>query len=99
MSAVSLDQVVYLANQLSPAERQLLIQRLQPAPPDVYVTRHLLLAELEQLRADGAFEHVESLRNRYADPELALTDAELRASIDEFSNAWEQDIDGLAGDD
>jgi hypothetical protein len=63
------------------------------------VTRETLLAELEQLRSEGAFEGVESLRNKYADPPLELSDNELRAGIRDFSKEWEHDLDDLFDDD
>jgi hypothetical protein len=63
------------------------------------VTRETLLAELEQLRSEGAFEGVESLRNKYADPPLELSDNELRAGIRAFSKEWEHDLDDLFDDD
>ncbi len=89
MGAVTLEQIVRLAEQLTVRERTALIQRLQATLPN-RITRETLLAELEQLKAEGAFEGVESLRNKYADPLLELTDDELRASLQEFSNEWER---------
>jgi len=59
----------------------------------------MLLAKLDQLRSEGAFDGVESLRNKYADPPLELSDSELRASIRESSQEWEQDLDDLFDDD
>ncbi len=102
MSAVTLEQVVRLAEQLDAADRAALVQRLQatlPLESGLAVTRDMLLAELEQLRAAGAFAGAESLRNKYADPPLDLGDEELRASIREFSTEWEQDLADLFDDD
>jgi hypothetical protein len=93
MSTATFEQVVRLADQLSLDERVALVQYLQatlPPQASTPVTRELLLAELEQLRAAGAFDGVESLRNKFADPPLELSDDELRASIREFSKEWEQ---------
>jgi hypothetical protein len=101
MNAVNLAHVIRLADQLSAEERAALMQHLQmtlSAVPPERVTRDMLLAELEQLRAQGAFDHVESLRNQYTEPPLNLTDAELRASLREISNEWESDIDNLFAD-
>lgn len=98
MGTVSLEQVVRLAEQLNASERAVLIQRLQATllpSRSSRVTREMLLAELEQLRAAGAFDGVESLRNKYADPPLELSDEELCASIHELSQGWEQDLDDL----
>jgi hypothetical protein len=99
MAAISLDQIMQLADQLSQAEQVKLLlflqHNLQAASP---VTREQLLAEMDLLRAAGAFDGVESLRNRYADPDTDLSDEALRASIDTFATEWKQDIDGLATD-
>ncbi|MEW6578262.1 MAG: hypothetical protein AB1435_03605 [Chloroflexota bacterium] len=91
-----------MAEQLDARDRAALVQRLQATlPPEgsIRVTREVLLAELEHLRAAGAFEGVESLRNKYAEPLLELDDDDLRASIREFSTEWEQDLDDLFDDD
>jgi hypothetical protein len=97
MDTVTLEQVIHLADQLSDSERNALLQHLQSTIVSARprVTRELLLAELEQLRAAGAFNNVESLRNKYANPEITLSDEELLASIREFASEWEQDIDDL----
>jgi len=55
-------------------------------------TRAQLIAELEALRAAGAFEHVTSLRNRYPAPALkTINDQQLLAAIHETVNEWEVD--------
>lgn len=102
MGAVTLEQIAQLAEQLDVDEREALIIRLRatlPAERNQRITREMLLAELEMLRAEGAFEGVESLRNKYADPPLNLSDAELSASIREFSQEWERDLDDILDDD
>jgi hypothetical protein len=101
MSAVSLDQVFRLAEQLSEAEREILIRRLQvtlPSKQRERVTAESLQAELERRHTAGLFDYVKSLRNKYAHPPLNLSDEELRASIHEFAK-WEEDIDDLFADD
>jgi hypothetical protein len=102
MSAVLYDEVLRLARQLSADERAALIQQLQatlPEPESGRVTRDMMIVELEHLRATGAFENVESLRNKYADPPLTLSDEELNASLHEIASEWEEDIDSLFGND
>lgn len=100
MGTVTFEQVIRLARQLSINERAVLIRYLQATlPPQHRVTRESLQAELEQRRAAGLFEHVDSLRNKYADPPLDLSDDELRASIHQLSKEWEQDLDDLFRDD
>jgi len=78
---------------LAPSFLLLLIMSF--SQPRSRVTRETLLAEMEELRAQGAFEGVESLRNKYAEPSLDLSDEELHASIRGFSQEWEQDLDDL----
>jgi len=55
-------------------------------------TRAQLIAELEALRAAGAFEHVTSLRNRYPASALKyVSDKQLLAAIHEIASEWEAD--------
>jgi hypothetical protein len=52
--------------------------------------RAQLIAELEALRAAGAFEHVSSLRNQYPAPALEnVSDEQLLAAIHGAANEWE----------
>ena len=46
-----------------------------------------------------AFEKVESLRNKYADPPLELTDEELLASLHEIATEWEAELDEFFSDE
>ena len=72
--------------------------RLDAPQIDMEPTREQLIAELEALQAAGAFEHVESLRNAYANPALAqLTDEQLLADIHEAATEWEQELDEFFG--
>ncbi len=102
MGPVTLEQVVHLAEQLDAHDRAVLVQRLQATllPEGSHrVTRDMLLAEHQHLRTAGAFQGVESLRNKYAEPPLSVSEDDLRASIREFSTEWEQDLDDLCDDD
>jgi hypothetical protein len=88
MSDVTYEQVVQLVDQLNPEDRLRLIQHIQgqtTLTSHQRITREMLITELEQLRAEGAFEKVDSLRNRYASPALNISDDELRAGIRAFS--------------
>ncbi len=101
MGTVTLEQVVRLAEQLDAHDRAVLVRRLQATllpEGGSGVTRDMLLAEHQHLRTAGAFERVESLRNKYAEPPLDVSDDDLRASIREFSTEWEQDLDDLFDD-
>jgi len=93
MADLTFTEIMQAAQKLTPEQKQQLVQSLDAAL-DMGPTREELIAELEALRAEGAFENVESLRNRYAKPGLDdLTDEQLEADIHEAATAWEQELD------
>ena len=87
-----LAQVIQLVDQLSPAEREQVVRHIQTNAID----REAILAEHRRRVAAGAFQSVESLRNRFSHPNFELSEEELTAGIREFANEWEQDLDDLA---
>lgn len=100
MSDVTLDQVLQMIDQLSVADRAALIRYLQmPAYQQGPITLEMIKAEHARRLAAGAFEKATSLRNKYAKPELNLSDEELRTSIKAFSREWEEELDDLTDDD
>jgi hypothetical protein len=102
MVAVTFDQVMRLAEQLSPNEQLALAQRLLTmaiASPTDSITLQAIQAEHGRRLAAGDFENVESLRNKYAKPDSDLSDEELRAGIREFATEWEQEFDEFDGGD
>jgi len=63
---MTFEQVLTAALALRPEQKAVLVKTLQVAPgPSADPTRAQLIAELEALRAAGAFEHVTSLRNQF----------------------------------
>jgi hypothetical protein len=101
MSAAILDQIFELAEQLTPEEKLALAIQLQvpmSEDTDEEVTREQLIAELEQLRAAGAFDNVESLYGKFANPAVDLSQEDLDAYLHEISTAWETEIDEFFGD-
>ncbi len=97
MADLTFEEILQAAQKLSPTQKALLIESLQAASEP---TREQLIAELEGLRAVGAFEHVESLRNKYYNPALDdLTDEQLLADIHEIATEWEKEVDEFFGDD
>ena len=90
---MTFEQVLTAALALRPEQKAALVKTLQVAPgPSADPPRAQLIAELEALRAAGAFEHVTSLRNRYPAPALKyVSDQQLLAAIHESSNEWEAD--------
>ncbi len=66
MADITFEEILQAAQKLSPQQKILLAQSLDVPPVDMEPTREELIAELDALVAAGAFEHVESLRNKYA---------------------------------
>jgi hypothetical protein len=95
MADLTFDEIVEAAQKLTDAQKALLVRRLQ----FTNITRELLIAETNLLRATGAFENVESLRNKYARPDLDLTEEELLATLHEIATEWEEELDDYASDD
>ena len=94
---MTLEQVLKAALTLRPEQKAALVNTLQATPSlSGAPTRAQLIAELNELRAAGAFEHVRSLRNQYPAPALKhISDAQLLAAIHETANEWQADIDEL----
>jgi len=102
MSNVTFEQVYELAKQLPSEERAELVERLQKTLPyksPEPVTREQLLAEFERKKAAGAFNKAESLRGKYAKPEVQWEEGELEAYLHEIRTEWEKEIDDIIGDD
>lgn len=102
MSDVTFEQVLEMAEQLTAEERARLIERLQAKIPRKFtgqVTREMLLAEHERLVAAGAFENVESLYGKFANPEVEISEEELNAYLHEIGTEWEKEMDEIVGDD
>lgn len=101
MASVTLDEVIQMAEDLSPQDRGVLLLHLQrdrEAVSRAY-TREAILADHERLKANGAFDRVESLLGRYARPGLDLTEEQLDADLREMRTEWEKEIDEFFSDD
>ncbi len=78
MADISFDDLIKAAQKLTPQQKQQLILSLHDDFEDFEPTREQLIAELDALRAAGAFDGVESLRDAYATPALEhVTDDQL----------------------
>lgn len=66
MADITFEELMEAVQKLSPQQKAVLAQSLAEPPMDKGPTREELIAELDALVAAGAFEHEESLRNRYA---------------------------------
>lgn len=84
MADITFEDIIQAVPKLNPQQKALLVQTLEMLSLDSGPTREELIAELKLLHARGAFNNVESLRNKYANPVLDnLTDEQLLADIRE----------------
>ncbi len=101
MADVTFDEVVRLADQLSLVDKRVLIAHLQNSLPHeqgIDVTREGLIAELEQLRTAGAFDHAESLYGKFANPNIDLSEEELHAYLHQVASEWEEEMNEFLSD-
>jgi len=91
---MTFEQVLKAALSLRPEQKAVLVKTRQVTPSaSADPTRAQLIAELEALRAAGAFKHVTSLRNPYPTPSLkTVNNKQLLAAIHETANEWEADL-------
>src|SRR5258708_9500922 len=98
MANITFEQIIQAAQKLNPEQKALLIQSLEISSLEMGPTREELIVELEVLRTAGAFDDVESLRNKFANPALNdLTDDQLSADIHEAATEWEKELDEFFG--
>jgi len=93
MADITFDDIVHAVQNLTPEQKRILKQTLDASLADIEPTRENLLAEHARLRAAGAFDHVESLRNYYAPTSSDLNDEQLSALIHDTVTEWEQELD------
>lgn len=99
MVDITFDQLVQVVRELPEEQKLLLVERMNLPELDMGPTRESLIAELETLRAAGTFDHVESLRNRFANSTSAdLTDEQLAADIHAAATEWEKELDEFFND-
>ena len=98
MIDMSYEQVVKAVQKLRPEQKAALVKTVKLDPLLGGITRAQLLAETEALRAVGAFDRVDSLRNRFANSATAhLTDRQLLLAIHESSIEWETGLTEIGG--
>src|SRR5262249_8049743 len=88
-------EIVQAAQKLTPSQKAALIHALQQDTENTSLTREQAIAELEALRAAGAFDHVETLAGKYARPALELDEDEMSAYLHQIGTEWEEDLDDL----
>jgi hypothetical protein len=91
------DDVLAAARKLTPEEKALLVRSLQVPAPEGGLTREQVLAEFESRKAAGAFQHVESLRGKFAHPGLDLSFEDIQAMTHEVATDWEREMDESDG--
>jgi hypothetical protein len=100
MADITFEEILQAVQRLSQQEKAILAQTLEMPPLHTGPTREELLAELESMRAEGAFAGAASLRNKFADPALDhLTNEQLSVDIHEAAIEWEKELDEFFGDE
>jgi hypothetical protein len=98
MTDVTFEEIMRAVKKLTPEQKRALKETLEM--PDMSPTREALLAEFAARRAAGAFDPVESLRNKYANSAFDdLTDEQLSKTIHDAATEWEQELDEFFKDD
>jgi hypothetical protein len=99
MADITFEELMQAAQKLPPEKKAVLIHSLQYDTEPVSLTREQAIAELESLRAAGAFVGVESLMGKYSRPGLNVSDEELNAYLHEIGTEWEHELDDLINGD
>jgi hypothetical protein len=99
MADITFAEIVQAAQKLTPPQKSALIHTLQPDSQHRGLTREQAIAELEALRAAGAFDHVDSLFGKFATPDVTWDADELDTFLHEVGTEWESEMDELADDD
>jgi hypothetical protein len=92
---LTFEEIVEAAQKLTDDQKALFVRRLE----FTHITREILIAEMDLLRATGAFNHVESLRNKYATEDFDLSEEELDAILHDVSTEWEAELDEFFTDE
>jgi hypothetical protein len=101
MAEITFEELVQAAQKLSPEKKAALVATLQPSIADEdedEPTIEQLNAELEALRASGAFKNVESMYGLYANAAAELSEDELFQQLREIGTEWEKELDEFFDD-
>ncbi len=99
MADLTFEQIVQAVQKLTPSQKAALVQTLHTDDENNRLTREQAIAELQALRAAGAFDHVESLAGKYARPGIDVSAEDLNAYLHEIGTEWEQELDDLIDHD
>jgi hypothetical protein len=94
MTKLTLKELVAAAQELPAAQKAALVYHLQQrdSGQENGLTREQALAELEALRATGAFDQTESLLGKYAPSGVDVSAEELQTILREIATEWESEI-------
>ncbi len=93
MADITFDEILQVAQRLSPQQKTILMRSLELPTPSNNLTREMLLDEWEAMRKSGVFSRVSSLRDAYAHAANAnLSDEQLAADIRASATAWEHEL-------
>jgi hypothetical protein len=100
MLKLTLEELVAAAQKLPPSQQAVLVHRLQQTEQEQKkgFTREQAISELEALRAEGAFDQVESLFGKYAGSGVDVTAEELSATLHKDATEWENELDEFFND-
>ncbi len=102
MADITFEEVLKLAEKLAPIERKLLAMRMEDSIPENErdsTLREALIAEHDQLRSSGAFDHVDSLFGKFAAPGVTWDADELESYLHQIGTEWESEMDELTDGD
>lgn len=99
MAEFTFEELVAAVEKLPPEQQAALAYRLHQTASEhgEALSREQALAELDALRAAGAFDRVESLLGKYAGADVSQED--LDAAIHEAATEWEDELDEFFRDD
>jgi hypothetical protein len=97
MVHISFEQLLEAAKQLSPQQQDVLVRQLAHDNIDLQpITRERIIAEFEARKAAGELEVTDSLRGKYARPDLDISEEELNSYLRDIGREWESELDELA---
>jgi len=101
MNSLSFDQILRAAKQLTPQEKDDLIAHLRAGEEDSPSERGMLLrekmmAEFDRRKAAGAFDHLESLKGKFARAGAHPDAEEVELYLRSLNTEWEEDADDHA---
>ena len=99
MVDLTFEEIVQAAQKLTPPQKAALVETLNTGDENDRLTREQAIAELQALRATGAFDHVESLAGKYARPGIDISVEDLNAYLHEIGTEWEQELDDFTDPD